>query len=66
MFDTNRPLYSADGLSRVMAGLAPGGVLALWAADPSPGFERAAAGLRLERAEVDVAGIAHTIYLATR
>ncbi len=66
MFDRNRPLYSVVGLSHLMAGLTPGGVLALWAADPSPDFERAATGLRLDRAEVDVAGIAHTIYLATR
>jgi spermidine synthase len=66
MFDGNRPLYSADGLSRVMAGLTPGGVLALWAADPSPSFERAAAGVRLDRTQVDVTGIAHTIYLAAR
>lgn len=62
MFDRNRPLYTAEGLNLLQSGLAPGGVLAVWAADPSPHFA-AIAGQTCERVDVAVtASVTHTLY----
>ena len=66
MFDGNRSLYGEDGLSLILTGLTPGGVLALWAADASLAFECtvAAGGFDVERTGVAVSGhVAHTVYL---
>lgn len=61
MFDRNGALYTCGGLAEVLAGLAPGGVLAVWAADASPGFERVA-GPGCERSDVAVGSVTHTLY----
>jgi spermidine synthase len=64
LFPANRFLYTAEGVALVFKALRPGGVLGVWAADPSPDFERAACGLSCERLDVAVpAGPMHTIYL---
>lgn len=42
---SNEHLYSAGGLDRLRRSLLPGGVLAIWSAEPSPEFAR-----RMERA----------------
>jgi len=42
---SNEHLYSANGLDRLRRSLTPGGVLAIWSAEPSPEFAR-----RMERA----------------
>lgn len=66
MFAPNTALYSAVGIARLMAGLSPGGVLAVWAADPSATFAHtvAAAGFNLEQAEIAVTGsVGHVLYL---
>jgi len=68
LFEANRFLYSADGVKLIASGLAPGGVFALWAADPSPDFERAiaAGGFKSERVDIDVRGKngpQHSIYV---
>ncbi|MEW1639918.1 spermidine synthase [Streptomyces sp. NPDC093801] len=66
--DDNHGLYSPSGLAACRARLAPGGVLAVWSAQPSPAFEEA-----LERAgfeevhseEVPVArGVPDVVHLA--
>jgi len=71
LFPANRFLYEADGVRLIVSGLRPGGVFVLWAADPSPGFERAvaAAGYACERRDITVpgeTGVKHTIYLVQR
>lgn len=67
LFEGNRPLYGPEGLAAIMKALKPAGLLGLWAADPSPGFEAVLAGqsLAFERVEVAVgeAGPLHTLYV---
>lgn len=66
--DDNHSLYSPSGLAAYRARLTPRGILAIWSAQPSPGFEKA-----LERAgfeevhteEVPVArGVPDVVHLA--
>jgi spermidine synthase len=64
--ESNHFLYSADGVRLILSGLKGGGVLAVWSADPSPGFERVLAASRFERVDVAIRGEdgpRHTIYL---
>jgi spermidine synthase len=61
LFEGNGALYTPCGLAAALAGLAPGGVLAVWAADPSPAFERVA-GPAVERADIAVGSVTHTLY----
>ncbi len=68
LFAPNQFLYAEEGVKLILSGLRPGGVLAVWAADRSPAFERVleTGGFRPERMEVEVReknGPAHTIYL---
>jgi spermidine synthase len=69
LFPSNPWLYSADGVALALSSLKPGGIFGLWAADPSPNFERVldTAGLQSERIAVDIlgddAGIEHILYL---
>jgi hypothetical protein len=71
MLAQNAALYSPAGLRRLCAALAPGGRLAVWSADRSPGFEArlAACGLAWRGVDVPARGAAddplHTLYLAT-
>jgi spermidine synthase len=66
----NASLYSDAGLRRLRGALLPGGLLAVWSADRSPGFEArlTAGGLNWQRVEVAARGAAddprHTLYLA--
>jgi len=70
--ERNGRLYERAGLGRVRESLAPGGVLALWSAGPSPAFERALAEAGLEAAchATEARGLAgdpqHAIYVARR
>lgn len=70
MFSSNESLYSEPGLGRLRRALVPAGVLAIWSADPSRGFERrlVEAGFRWRAVTVSARGVAdevaHTIYLA--
>jgi len=66
LFANNRFLYSVSGVALILSGLAPGGVVGLWAATPSPDFERvlAAGGFAHECMTIAVAdGLTHTLYL---
>ena len=66
MVAANRFLYSAGGVRLILRALRPGGVLAVWAADRSAGFERVLDGFAHERMEVNLrggGGPVHTIYL---
>ncbi|MFE6696794.1 spermidine synthase [Streptomyces sp. NPDC057718] len=66
----NESLYSPAGLARCHDRLTPGGVLAVWSAQPSPAFEQALrnagfSGVRAE--EVAVArGVPDVVHLALR
>jgi spermidine synthase len=68
----NDPLYSERGLRRLRRALAPSGVLAIWSADRSPGFETLLddAHLRWRASEIAARGVAgdplHVIYTARR
>ena len=69
---TNRQLYQPEGLALLAAALSPGGVLAIWSADPAPSFltRLADAGL-VARAELapargETGGPEHTIFLAAK
>jgi spermidine synthase len=68
--DDNRTLYTPAGLAACLARLNPGGVLAVWSAQPSPGFEQALrnAGFTAVRTEeVPVArGVPDVVHLARR
>jgi spermidine synthase len=68
--DDNGSLYTPDGLAGCAARLTPGGVLAVWSAQPSPGFETTLrnAGFRNVRTEeVTVArGVPDLVHLATK
>ena len=66
LFAGNRFLYAVDGVALILSSLRPGGVLGLWAATPSPDFERVlqAGGFAHERLTIAVAdGLDHTLYL---
>lgn len=66
----NEHLYGADGIASIKRSLKPGGVLAVWSADPDPGFGRALrkAGFRVRAETVSARGTAkgpkHTIFVA--
>ncbi|OAH13513.1 spermine/spermidine synthase domain-containing protein [Streptomyces jeddahensis] len=68
--DDNEGLYSPAGLAACRERLTPGGVLAVWSAQPSPRFEQTLRnagfqGVRTE--EVPVArGVPDVVHLATR
>ncbi|MFD6797705.1 spermidine synthase [Streptomyces cyaneofuscatus] len=68
--EDNGSLYSPTGLARCHDRLTPGGVLAVWSAQPSPAFEQALrnagfSGVRTE--EVAVArGVPDVVHLASR
>ena len=68
----NDGLYSAHGLARAKAALAPGGVLAIWSAAPDPAFARRLdqAGFRTEevavRARANGKGPRHVIWFAEK
>lgn len=70
MFSSNASLYSREGLANLRRALAPAGVLAIWSADPSRGFETrlegAGFGWRAEAVSARGAAdeVTHTIYLA--
>ncbi|MET9553021.1 spermidine synthase [Streptomyces sp. NPDC006645] len=68
--DENASLYTPGGLAACRARLNPGGVLAVWSAQPSPAFEEALrnagfTGVRTE--EIQVArGVPDAVHLAVR
>jgi spermidine synthase len=68
----NAWLYAAEGLAAARAALAPGGVLAVWSADPSPAFlaRLRQAGFAARAVTVPARGAAggppHTILLGER
>ncbi|GAA2071625.1 spermidine synthase [Streptomyces albiaxialis] len=68
--DGNASLYSPAGLAACLARLAPGGVLAVWSAKPSPGFERSlrnAGFCRVRTDEIRVArGVPDVVHFASR
>ncbi|MEI5101578.1 spermidine synthase [Streptomyces sp. PmtG] len=68
--EDNRSLYSPFGLAACRALLNPGGVLAVWSAQPSPAFDSALrnAGFhRVRTEEITVArGVPDVVHLATR
>ncbi|WP_327683078.1 spermidine synthase [Kitasatospora sp. NBC_00458] len=68
--DSNAGLYGADGLAVLRYRLEPGGVLAVWSAQPSPAFEealRAAGFLDVVTHEIRVArGVPDVVHLARR
>ena len=68
LFEGNRPLYGPAGIAALHAAVKPGGVLALWSADRSHGFEEmlVGAGFAFERAEIAVEGVRHSLYSITR
>ncbi|MGW6912348.1 spermidine synthase [Kitasatospora sp. NPDC054939] len=68
--DANAGLYGADGLAVLWHRLQPGGVLAVWSAQPSAAFEdalRAAGFSGVETLEIPVArGVPDVVHLARR
>ncbi|NSC23883.1 spermidine synthase [Streptomyces albus subsp. chlorinus] len=68
--DGNSSLYSPAGLAACRAALAPGGVLAVWSAQPSPAFERSlwnAGFCRVRTDEIPVArGVPDVVHFAAR
>ncbi|WP_406454697.1 spermidine synthase [Streptomyces sp. NBC_01622] len=68
--DSNESLYSPAGLASCVRVLRPGGVLAVWSAQPSPEFERTLwnAGFKQVRTEeIPVArGVPDVVHLAVR
>jgi spermidine synthase len=70
LYEPNRFLYSAAGLNLITKALAPAGILGLWSADRSAGFEASldAVGMIWRRETVAIPtgrrGVEHTIYLA--
>jgi spermidine synthase len=70
MLAGNAALYTTEGLRGLRAALRPGGRLAVWSADPSPGFEArmSACGLDWQRTDVPARGAPddplHTLYVA--
>ncbi len=68
--ESNDSLYTPDGLARCRTRLRPGGVLALWSAQPSPAFEQALRGagfVQVGTVTVPVArGVPDVVHLARR
>ncbi|MFG3252975.1 spermidine synthase [Streptomyces sp. NPDC048172] len=68
--EDNASLYSPAGLAACLARLAPGGVLAVWSAQPSSGFEtslRNAGFCRVRTDEIHVArGVPDVVHFASR
>ncbi|MFF2042158.1 spermidine synthase [Kitasatospora sp. NPDC058170] len=68
--DANAGLYGTDGLAGIWHRLLPGGVLAVWSAQPSPAFEealRAAGFADVVTREIPVArGVPDVVHLARR
>ncbi|WP_031505939.1 spermidine synthase [Streptomyces megasporus] len=68
--EDNDSLYSPAGLAACARRLTPGGVLAVWSAQPSPAFEdalRDAGFVRVRTEEIPVArGVPDVVHLATR
>ncbi|MGY0058499.1 spermidine synthase [Streptomyces sp. LZ34] len=68
--EDNDSLYSPAGLAACRARLSPGGVLAVWSAQPSPAFEEAlrnAGFTRVRTEEISVArGVPDVVHLAIR
>ncbi len=67
--DSNRRLYDRRGLARIRRSLAPGGVLAVWSAQPDPTFvkrlQQCGFGARTETVRArGRKGSRHTIFLA--
>lgn len=62
----NHPQYGTAALLRVRHALADRGVFAIWAEDPSPGFEKhlLRAGFRTRRERPGHGGRRHVVYLA--
>ncbi|WP_411141028.1 spermidine synthase [Streptomyces sp. x-80] len=68
--DGNGSLYSPTGLAACQDRLTPGGVLAVWSAQPSPGFEQALrnagfSGVRTKEIPV-VRGVPDVVHLARK
>jgi spermidine synthase len=68
--DGNGSLYSPTGLAACRDRLTPGGVLAVWSAQPSPGFEQALrnarfSGVRTKEIPV-VRGVPDVVHLARK
>ncbi len=70
--EDNNVLYSGTGLREAKRALTPGGVLAIWSADPDPAFMRRLQKTGFDVDEVRVAarsngkGSKHTIWFARR
>ncbi|MFI2208484.1 spermidine synthase [Streptomyces sp. NPDC020141] len=68
--DDNETLYAPAGLDLCRRGLTPGGVLAVWSAQPSPAFEetlRNAGFTGVRTKEIQVArGVPDVVHLAVR
>ncbi|MCL4683700.1 spermidine synthase [Myxococcota bacterium] len=62
----DHPQYGTAALGRAREALVDGGVFAIWAEDPSPGFETslAQAGFRVRRERPGRGGRRHIVYLA--
>jgi spermidine synthase len=67
----NRWLYRPEGLAAARRALRPGGILAVWSADPAPEFEQVLAAADFDARSVEVSprgtpdGPMHTILLGT-
>ena len=72
LYEPNRFLYSPAGLEMLERALALDGILGVWSADHSAGFESAlgTVGMKWHKVDVNIksngGGLAHTIYLARR
>jgi spermidine synthase len=68
--DDNASLYSPSGLAACAARLAPGGVLAVWSAQPSRTFEDRLAEVGFERVRTEevsvVRGVPDVVHFATK
>ncbi len=68
--DDNGSLYSPSGLAACAARLSPGGVLAVWSAQPAPTFEdalRNSGFVRVRTQEIPVArGVPDVVHFATK
>lgn len=68
--DDNDSLYAPSGLAACAARLAPGGILAVWSAQPDPTFEdalRKSGFIRVRTQEIPVArGVPDVVHFATK
>ncbi len=70
--ERNDRLYSATGVERTVRALRPGGMLAVWSADPDPRFvrrlERAGLGVRVETVPARDSNddVCHTIFVGRK